>query len=909
MYKLTDEVLQAYLSESREISVRATFNNSVIITGENIKSYTITDSVGGTESLSLGNACSKRLEMSILVPPELTSIEAAKVEVEIGIDVNGTMSYTPLGVFYVDEVTTNDNYKTVDVTAYDAMYKIEEVLGDKYTCKLSKAKVSALEVIEDVCNQVGVAFDEKEDYQYYGYDKADVGWVQEVDFETLETQMSCTYTPTNNLVYAEGFGLVITNDTEMTEEDLAKLTVKVSVTYFGGTTKEFTPTISLANYDSSGQLVASSTTIATAIIETGIETTDTFITKIVIYVDGFGNISGDLARGFNGYCFKIGTTLNLVNEDMLFYGLSGTTVETSARNMVGYMAGVLGCNAIINREGSLTLKPFEQTNIKIPLEQQFMNGVSKTVEADLTIDYITTGAASEDNSSSNVIIIGSGAFGLNFENPYLTPNTSCSGITAQEAVQNIFDKYQGTTLIACTVSHRGNPAIDCGDIVQIENEDGTYSNLFVLNQTLSVTGGLSADIDCGIKTTKSKDFVAVPSSKKLSYKLDDFVQTYSDIIKAMTGSQGGYVKWVIDDNNKIRAIAITESDIEVKWDSTYNKVVAVNSSDQYARMWVWSYDGLGYTSNGGNDYSVAINMAGKIYANLIVGVLGKYVELQAEKGTIGGWTIEEQDLYKDFTDGSTTYRAYIQGAVSSQVSDAGETWVFSTQTQNSSTSYTGNFFVKANGNMLCQDLECQTITNHGDITNYGNNIYNADWGNDAKGFYTPILVCGSSSGWTRGETFNHTGTATMGQLYVTGHFHLTCTGDVPTTGALYVLDASGRVGTSTSSQKYKENITTEFEENLNPSNLYDLPVVQFNYKSEYDDRDFIKGTQIGFIAEEVEKYYPQAAAKDKNGTVQSWHDRIMIPAMLKLIQDQKKQIDSLEERLSKLERSVSNADN
>lgn len=891
MYKLTDEVLQAYSSESREISVRATFNNNIVITGENIKSYTITDSVGGTESLSLGNACSKRLEMSILVPPELTSIEAAKVEVEVGIDINGTMNYTPLGVFYVDEVTTNDNYKTVDVTAYDAMYKIDETLGDKYTCKCSNTRISALTVIKDVCNQAGVAFDEKEDWQYYGYDRADVGWVQEVDFETLETQMSCTYTPTNNLVYAEGFGIVITNDTEITEEDLAKLTVKVSVTYYGGTTKEFTPTISLANYDSSGQLIASSTTIATDVIETGISATGSFITEIAIYVDGFGNISGDLARGFYGYCFKMGTTLNLVNEDMLFYGLSGTTVETSARNMIGYMAGVLGCNAIINREGNLTLKPFEQTNIKIPLEQQFMNGVSKTVEADLTIDYITTGAASEDNSSSNVIIIGSGAFGLNFENPYLTPSVSCSVVTAQQAVQNIFDKYQGTTLIACTVSHRGNPAIDCGDIVQIENEDGTYSNVFVLNQTLSVTGGLSADIDCGIKTTKSKDFVAVPSSKKLSYKLDDFVQTYSDIIKAMTGSQGGYVKWVIDDNNKIRAIAITESDIEVKWDSTYNKVVAVNSSDKYARMWVWSYDGLGYTSNGGNDYSVAINMAGKIYANLIVGQLGKYVELQAEKGTIGGWTIEEQDLYKEFTDGSTTYKAYIQGTASSQVSDIGDTWVFSTQTQLSSGSYSGKFYVTAKGDVKC------------------NRIYTHEYDDNHKLLHSLFLSVGGDPGIMSYNNSNctlyHTGTAYMGQVVADGN--------LKTYGNLYLsfaasssllalyVNTNGIVTTSSSSSRYKENITTNIESQLDPTKLYDLPVKQYNYKSEYKENALVQGTQIGLIAEDVDKFYPNACVYNETGQPESWQDRIMIPAMLKLIQDQKKQIDALEQRVTDLE--------
>ena len=125
-------------------------------------------------------------------------------------------------------------------------------------------------------------------------------------------------------------------------------------------------------------------------------------------------------------------------------------------------------------------------------------------------------------------------------------------------------------------------------------------------------------------------------------------------------------------------------------------------------MWVWSYGGLGYTSNGGGSYNVAINMDGQIYANLIVGTLSRFVELQAERGTIGGWTIEEQDLYKDFTDGTTTYRAYIQGTPSGEVEDIGETWVFSTQKQISSNSYSGNFVVKANA-MLLQKKSDVTI--------------------------------------------------------------------------------------------------------------------------------------------------------------------------------------------------------
>lgn len=892
MYDLTKDITEAYAGESREISVRATFNNNVVLTGENIKSYKIIDSVGGTDSLSLGNACSKRLEMSILVPPELTSIEAAKVQVEIGVDVNGIVEYTPLGLFYVDEVETSDDYKTVEITAYDLMYKIESVLGEKYTCKCTQSEVTALDVIEDICSQAGVTFDRKLAYGYDAYEYADTHWEQSFDLETMDTSTYASWSPTYINSNKVSFAIVVTNSLSMTEDDLSKLSAKVVVTYNGAYAgkDEFTPALKLIDYDNKGQQVSSDTHLGIDLIEIPNVPWNN-VSNVSIDIYGFENISGYIGRGFKLVYYTNTSQLNIVNGSLRMS--TGTLGNYAPRDVLGYMAGVLGCNATTDRQGNVTLKAFETTDIQIPLEQQFMNGVSKTVATELTIDYITTGSSSEDNNSSNIITIGNGVFGLNFENPFLSPS---SPLNAQTAVQNIYDKYKGFTLLSCTVSYRGNPAVDCGDIVQLENADGTYSNVFVLNQTLSVTGGFSGEIDSAIKTDASKDFVSVPPSKKLSYKLDDFVQAYNDIIKSLTGVDGGYVKLVTDSNNKVRAIAITQSDIEVKWDETNKKVVTVDSADKYSKMWVWSYGGLGYTSNGGGSYEVAINMQGQIYANLIVGQLSRFVTLQAERGTIGGWTIEEQDLYKDFTDGTDTYRAYIQGTPSGEIDDIGKTWVFSTQKYIGNDLLEGRFVAKANGNVTAQNINCETV-------------YNRESTDGKRALASNILLVGSNAAWLDGYSFCHKGTADMGQVYVNGHFHLNYTGDVPTTGALYVLDASGRVGTSTSSKRYKENITTEFEENLNPSNLYDLPVVQFNYKSEYDDRDFIKGTQIGFIAEEVEKYYPQAAAKDKNGTVQSWHDRIMIPAMLKLIQDQKKQIDSLEERLSKLERSESNEDN
>lgn len=884
MYELKDNVMKAYSSESREIGVRATFNDKVVITGENIKSYTITDSVGGTDSLSLGNACSKRLEMSILVPPELTGIEAAKVQVEIGIDVDGTIEYTPLGLFYVDEVETSDDYKNVKITAYDLIYKIEKDSKKKYTCGCTSSAVTALDVIDDICKQAGVEFDRKLSWGYDAREYADTQWKDEFDLDNLENQsLTASWHPINFDKKMYSIAVTMTNDVELTTADLEKLSVKIVVTYTDEKVDTFNPTLSLVDYDDSGSQVASNVKFSTERIEVNSHLWNE-VSTVEIYIYGFQNVTGNLNRGFDLIYFENTSQLNIVNGKL--YVDKNSLGNYSSREVLGYMAGVLGCNAVTDRKGNVTLKAFEISNFKIPLEQQFMNGVSKVVATPLSIDYITTGASSEENDNSNIIIVGEGAFGFNFENPFLSQAFSPN---SQLAVQNIYDKYKGMTLISCTVSYRGNPAVDCGDIVQIENPDGSYSNVFVLNQTLSVTGGFTENIDSAIKTDVSKDFVSVPPSKRLDFKLDDFANAYAEIIRNLTGAEGGYVKLVTDKDDKVRAIAITQSDIEVKWDETNKKVVTADNS--YVAMWVWSYGGLGFTSNGGKSYNVAINMQGQIYAETIVGYLSRSVYLQAEHGTIAGWTIGEQELYKDFSDGNESYRAYIQGAVSSQVENAGETWVFSTQKLSGGDNPEGQFIAKANGNVSAKNIDCETI-------------YNRRASDGSRALASNILLVGNPS-WYSGYTLCHAGTARMGQVIVDGNLKAeeSLYLDYLSGSAVGTLsiDANAKVYSSGSSKRWKTNITSDLSSNLIPKKLYELPVVQFEFDKEHKELSLNDGVQIGVIAEDVDKIYPNACLYDKDGNPANWNERIMIPAMLKLIQDQKKQIDALEKRVTDLE--------
>ena len=108
--------------------------------------------------------------------------------------------------------------------------------------------------------------------------------------------------------------------------------------------------------------------------------------------------------------------------------------------------------------------------------------------------------------------------------------------------------------------------------------------------------------------------------------------------------------------------------------------------------------------------------------------------------------------------------------------------------------------------------------------------------------------------------------------------------------------------TETSSREIKDDIVPLQGSGLQAEKLYDAEVVQFKYKTdvlpETDAR--YRMDLPGFIVEDLEEVYPIAVDKDENGKPFAWNSRYLIPPMLKLLQDQKKEIDSLKASIEEI---------
>ena len=107
---------------------------------------------------------------------------------------------------------------------------------------------------------------------------------------------------------------------------------------------------------------------------------------------------------------------------------------------------------------------------------------------------------------------------------------------------------------------------------------------------------------------------------------------------------------------------------------------------------------------------------------------------------------------------------------------------------------------------------------------------------------------------------------------------------------------------SSSSKRYKKHV-----KNMTSSEaerLLDIPVVWFEYNKGYlAPGDRFEGKPLpGFYAEDVYEAFPEGAMLNESGQIEDWNYRTMVPAMLKLIQDQQETINSLIKRIERLER-------
>lgn len=114
------------------------------------------------------------------------------------------------------------------------------------------------------------------------------------------------------------------------------------------------------------------------------------------------------------------------------------------------------------------------------------------------------------------------------------------------------------------------------------------------------------------------------------------------------------------------------------------------------------------------------------------------------------------------------------------------------------------------------------------------------------------------------------------------------------------MNSSGAILECTDSTRRIKNSESEDLGDMDPEALYRLPVKTYKYNDGYlSDKDPRCGQRfIGFMAEDMEEVYPYAVDYDDDGLPRNWNIRVMVPAMMKLIQRQHAKIIEMEGKIN-----------
>lgn len=95
---------------------------------------------------------------------------------------------------------------------------------------------------------------------------------------------------------------------------------------------------------------------------------------------------------------------------------------------------------------------------------------------------------------------------------------------------------------------------------------------------------------------------------------------------------------------------------------------------------------------------------------------------------------------------------------------------------------------------------------------------------------------------------------------------------------------------ASSSKRYKNHIRNMTKEEA--EKILSLPVVWFRYKDGYLlEGDSLCGKDVpGFYAEDIAELFPECAAYDEKGRPEDWNYRMLVPVMMKLIQNLYKEV-------------------
>lgn len=156
------------------------------------------------------------------------------------------------------------------------------------------------------------------------------------------------------------------------------------------------------------------------------------------------------------------------------------------REMIGYIASLVGGFACVDRTGTIVIKWYSDVDYKLDVTRIM------SFEKDESNYNVEKLSCNVDNSST--LTSGGGILGVTFDNPFMT----------QDRLDNIFKKLSGFSYRGASVKTLGDVRLDPWDMITVEDGEDTYK-VPVMNIQQEYDGGLTMTITSYTKTQTEQE--------------------------------------------------------------------------------------------------------------------------------------------------------------------------------------------------------------------------------------------------------------------------------------------------------------------------------------------------------------------------------------------------------------------
>lgn len=264
----------------------------------------------------------------------------------------------------------------------------------------------------------------------------------------------------------------------------------------------------------------------------------------------------------NEICGKLGISLatSITNTHTITDKPQGYTY----REIIGYMAMLQGCNAVINAGGNLELRWYKDSGYVLDGHKYYQQGVTFTTSKNFIIQKLTCNNTKSGDKETSTITSGSGATGLSFANPFMT----------QEILNEVYKKIGNFTFRPLTVKFVGDYRLEVGDIITV-NKGGVDYKVPIMQITHECDGGLMDTVtSIGQSDTENTSVASGPITKQMERYYADLILVNKALINKLSVDEADIRYASIE---TLKAVNANIDNLKTnKLDATYADIINAN---------------------------------------------------------------------------------------------------------------------------------------------------------------------------------------------------------------------------------------------------------------------------------------------------------------------------------------------